>query len=294
MVLRGHVVINSQWGWAAQAAGLDPALCVLTIAASDLSSSSGSQEDLLAQRSASRACRRWACTRGTQRGVLACRVCQVARTALRSPQVTQACLSEVSGRTDGCWGCSASTCLLLTHPVPAAETAVRRSARQPRAGAQARQPPVLEEGARLVVLLQLLPQAPQPLSPAPRVQENSGNNPSTQLVPSASSKGSWQKPEEPAQPVDARAPALTAGSNWAASGGRGPQGSAGQNWQPPEGPYLTGAAYGPRDRQLNPHEYPSLAAAANPRPNFAKQPTPSVAHGSHQVRLLSELEQWCV
>lgn len=119
------------------------------------------------------------------------------------------------------------------------------------------------------------------------VQENSGNDPNTQLVPAGGgfrAGGSWQKAEEPqgSGQVDSRGSGLTAGSTWAASGGRGP---AAQSWQPPEGPYLTSSAVSQRDRQLNPHEYPSLAAAATVRPNFAKQPVPSVPFASHQVRM---------
>ena len=122
------------------------------------------------------------------------------------------------------------------------------------------------------------------MAPADRrlfAQENSGNDPNTQLVPAGGGfKGSWQKTEEPqASEGDARGSGLTAGSTWAASGGRGPA----QSWQPPEGPYLTSSAGSQRDRQLNPHDYPSLAAAATARPNFTKQPVPSVPFASHQV-----------
>ena len=117
------------------------------------------------------------------------------------------------------------------------------------------------------------------------MQENSGNDPNTQLVPASGGfKGSWQKTEEPQTAVgDARGSGLSAGSTWAASQAPGGKGQL-QSWQPPEGPYFTSSASGQRDRQLNPHEYPSLATAATARPNFAKQPVPSVPFASHQVR----------
>ena len=111
-------------------------------------------------------------------------------------------------------------------------------------------------------------------------QENSGNDPNTQLVPTSSgTRGSWKQPEEQPPPnARTNTSALTAGSNWA-----GPGKSPGPYWQPPEGPYPTAASLPPRDRHLNPHEYPTLSAAAAPRPHFPRQPVPSVPPSSGQV-----------
>ncbi|KAK9807338.1 hypothetical protein WJX73_003098 [Symbiochloris irregularis] len=124
---------------------------------------------------------------------------------------------------------------------------------------------------------------PKPVNLPSLKKENSGNDPNTQLVPSSSSgaRGSWKQPEEPQQQQpapDARTSALTAGSNWA-----GPGKSPGQPlWQPPEGPYPTAASLPPRDRHLNPHEYPTLSTAAQSRPHLPRQPLPSVAPASAQ------------
>ena len=111
-------------------------------------------------------------------------------------------------------------------------------------------------------------------------QENSGNDPNTQLVPSsAGARGSWKQAEPEPPAPDARASALTAGSNWA-----GPGKAPGLPfWQPPEGPYPTAPSLPPRDRQLNPHEYPTLSAAAVPRPQTSRQPVPTVPLPSGQV-----------
>ena len=120
-------------------------------------------------------------------------------------------------------------------------------------------------------------------------QENSGNDPNTQLVPTSSgNRGSWKQPEEQPLP-DVRTSALTAGSNWA-----GPGKSPGPNWQPPEGPYPTAASLPPRDRHLNPHEYPTLSAAAAPRPHFPRQPVPTLPPSSGQVRPLQRHQRGTV
>lgn len=120
------------------------------------------------------------------------------------------------------------------------------------------------------------------------MQENSGNDPNTQLVPSASAgaRGSWKQPEEQQQPPpESRASALTAGSNWAAPGK-----APGLQFPPPEGPYPTAPALQARDRHLNPHDYPTLAATLAPRQHFARQPVPSVPQPSGQARPYESLQ----
>jgi hypothetical protein len=109
-------------------------------------------------------------------------------------------------------------------------------------------------------------------------QENAGNDPNTQIVPSGSGS-SWQKVEEPAPaPADPRQSALTVGSTWASSQNRE------SGWQPPAPQLQTLPAPRAGVRRLNPHEYPSLSAAAAARQqNLPKQRVPSVT--DNQVQL---------
>lgn len=90
-------------------------------------------------------------------------------------------------------------------------------------------------------------------------QENAGNDVTTQIVPT-SSGGGWQQPQGEQQTPAVNRP------NWAASGGD------------PAPAFPSGPA---RDRRLNPHDYPSLSAAAAAR-HQSKQPVPSVPES--QVR----------
>ena len=90
-------------------------------------------------------------------------------------------------------------------------------------------------------------------------QENAGNDVTTQIVP-ASSGGSWQQPQGEQQTPAVNRP------NWAASGTE---------------PAPALAPRPARDRRLNPHDYPSLSAAAAARHQL-KQPVPSVPES--QVR----------
>jgi len=122
------------------------------------------------------------------------------------------------------------------------------------------------------------------------LQENQGNDPSTQLVPSGAAGSGWTKPEEPQpqqqQQPEVRQSALTTGSNWASQPRPGSSG-----WVPParEGPYAgSAAARGtgsfPVERHLNPEEYPSLAAIAREKPPSRRQQfeQQSSAHQHHQ------------
>ena len=84
-------------------------------------------------------------------------------------------------------------------------------------------------------------------------QENAGNDVTTQIVPT-SGGGGWQQPQGEQQTPAVNRP------NWAASGGD------------PAPAFPSGPA---RDRRLNPHDYPSLSAAAAAR-HQSKQPVPSV------------------
>ena len=103
-----------------------------------------------------------------------------------------------------------------------------------------------------------------------RLQENAGNDPNTQIVPSGSGS-SWQRVEEslPA-PADPKT-ALTAGSTWASTQ------SKDSGWQPPAPAISSLPPPRPGSRRLNPHEYPSLSAAASGRQqSLPKQRVPSV------------------
>jgi len=105
----------------------------------------------------------------------------------------------------------------------------------------------------------------------PFLQENAGNDPNTQLVPSGGT-GGWQKPDIKEEAVDETAPIIAAGSSWAS----GPQISSGvPSWQPPQ-PFPVAAAATPTPRSLNPHEYPSLTAAASTKQSSA--PKQAVSH----------------
>jgi hypothetical protein len=103
-----------------------------------------------------------------------------------------------------------------------------------------------------------------------RLQENAGNDPNTQIVPSGSGS-SWQRVEESAPaPADPKT-ALTAGSTWASTQ------SKDSGWQPPAPAVSSLPPPRPGPRRLNPHEYPSLSAAASGRqPSLPKQRVPSV------------------
>ena len=101
-------------------------------------------------------------------------------------------------------------------------------------------------------------------------QENAGNDPNTQIVPSGSGT-SWQKVEEaPPAPADPKT-ALTAGSTWASTQ------SKESGWQPPAPAISSLPPPRPGSRRLNPHEYPSLSAAASGRQqSLPKQRVPVV------------------
>ena len=109
-----------------------------------------------------------------------------------------------------------------------------------------------------------------------RLQENAGNDPTTQIVPSKSGVG-WQKPEPEQATETERAASLVASSNWAS-----PQVQQQLAGPPEPGPV---PANPPRARGLNPAEYPSLSAAAyaaqQQQQQAAKQP--GFASGSVQV-----------
>ena len=102
------------------------------------------------------------------------------------------------------------------------------------------------------------------------MQENAGNDPNTQIVPSGTGT-SWQKVEEaPPAPADPKT-ALTAGSTWASTQSRE------SGWQPPAPAISTLPPPRPGSRRLNPHEYPSLSAAASGRQqSLPKQRVPVV------------------
>lgn len=116
------------------------------------------------------------------------------------------------------------------------------------------------------------------------LQENAGNDPSTQIVPTG---GGWTKPEEAYAPhTDARHPtaAITPGSTW---GGAPIRHAAAAPWLPPE---VAPPVYRPpvAPGRLNPAEYPTLSAAAQAK--LAQQqlkPQPTLSHSFGQVRLLS-------
>ncbi|KAK9916331.1 hypothetical protein WJX75_001307 [Coccomyxa subellipsoidea] len=112
---------------------------------------------------------------------------------------------------------------------------------------------------------------PKPVNLPSLRKENAGNDPNTQIVPSGSG-ASWQKVEEPAPtPADLRQTALSAGSTWASTQSRD------SGWQPPAPQLQALPPPRPGSRRLNPHEYPSLSAAATPRQlNLPKQRVPSV------------------
>ena len=103
-----------------------------------------------------------------------------------------------------------------------------------------------------------------------RLQENAGNDPNTQIVPSGSGS-SWQRVEESAPaPADPKT-ALTAGSTWASTQ------SKDSGWQPPAPAVSSLPPPRPGLRRLNPHEYPSLSAAASGRQqSLPKQRVPLV------------------
>lgn len=110
------------------------------------------------------------------------------------------------------------------------------------------------------------------------LQENAGNDPNTQLVPSGGG-GGWQKPENAKEEVEEQAPIITAGSSWASA----PSSSGVPSWQPPQ-PFPVAASAAARPRSLNPHEYPSLSVAASAKqPSAVKQPVPHVPSGGSQV-----------
>ena len=120
------------------------------------------------------------------------------------------------------------------------------------------------------------------------LQENAGNDPTTQIVPSKSGVG-WQKPEPEQAPETERAASLVASSNWAS-----PQVQQQLAGPPEPGPV---PANPPRARGLNPAEYPSLSAAAyaaqQQQQQAAKQP--GFASGSTQVRYMGAgARQFCV
>ena len=102
------------------------------------------------------------------------------------------------------------------------------------------------------------------------LQENAGNDPNTQIVPSGSGT-SWQKVEEASPaPADPKT-ALTAGSTWASTQ------SKDSGWQPPAPAISSLPPPRPGSRRLNPHEYPSLSAAASGRQqSLPKQRVPVV------------------
>lgn len=103
------------------------------------------------------------------------------------------------------------------------------------------------------------------------LQENAGNDPNTQLVPSGGG-GGWQKPESVKEEGEEQAPIITAASSWASA----PSSSGVPSWQPPQ-PFPVASSTTAKPRSLNPHEYPSLSAAASAKPsNAAKQPVPHV------------------
>ena len=101
------------------------------------------------------------------------------------------------------------------------------------------------------------------------LQENAGNDPNTQIVPAGSGSG-WQKVEEsPPAPADPKT-ALTAGSTWASTQ------SKDSGWQPPTPAISSLPPPRPGSGRLNPHEYPSLSAAASGRQlSLPKQRLPS-------------------
>ena len=116
-------------------------------------------------------------------------------------------------------------------------------------------------------------------SPRLLLQENAGNDPNTQLVPSGGA-GGWQKPDSVKEEAEEQAPIITAGSSWASA----PSSSGVPSWQPPQ-PFPVAAATAVRPRNLNPHEYPSLLAAASAKQSTAaKQPIPHVPSQGSQVR----------
>jgi hypothetical protein len=118
------------------------------------------------------------------------------------------------------------------------------------------------------------------------LQENAGNDPSTQIVPSGGG-GSWQKPEEQqVSQSQQQTSALTAGSNWATPSALRGDGSSAP-WQPPDLSFPVTPSLPPGDRRLNPREYPSLAAAAASKPSGLRQPVPSVPDTSGQVQLVA-------
>lgn len=112
-------------------------------------------------------------------------------------------------------------------------------------------------------------------------QENAGNDPNTQIVPSGSGS-SWQKVEEQAPPpADPRQSALTVGSTWASEKSRE------SGWQPPAPQIQTLPPPRAGARRLNPHEYPSLSAAAVARQqHLPKQRVPSVSDSQVTLKLL--------
>ena len=116
------------------------------------------------------------------------------------------------------------------------------------------------------------------------LQENAGNDPNTQLVPSGGT-GGWQKPDSKEDAVDETAPILAAGSSWAS----GPQTSSGvPSWQPPQ-PFPVAAATATAPRSLNPHEYPSLSAAASTKQsNAPKQAVSHLPSAGSQVHRTSQ------
>ena len=115
------------------------------------------------------------------------------------------------------------------------------------------------------------------------MQENAGNDPNTQIVPSGGGT-KWQKVEEPQPaPADPRQSSLTAGSTWASTQGRD------SGWQPSAPPFQALPPPRPGTRRLNPHEYPSLSAAAAARQqSLPRQPVPSLPDG--QVLLLIQAQ----
>lgn len=119
---------------------------------------------------------------------------------------------------------------------------------------------------------------PSPVNLPSQRKEHSGNDPTTQLVPSGSAGPGWSKPEEvvppPPQP-EYKQSALTSGSTWAS---QPRSSSAPVNWHPPQKeavniPQPQGArgSY-PVDRHLNPEEYPSLAATVRPSAQLQSKP----------------------
>lgn len=116
------------------------------------------------------------------------------------------------------------------------------------------------------------------------VQENSGNDPNTQIVP-AGSGSSWQKVDETPAGSAADPKALIAGSTWATSK---------DTWQPPAPASSTLPPPRPGSRRLNPHEYPSLAAAASGRGSLPKQRLPTVPDTQVRPGVATATEQYCL